>query len=154
MSRRPRSLFTTFWNLLTRRDAVEHDLDAEVRGYADELVARHIRQGLHPAEARRRVLAQMGSIESVKERVRETRSGWTLEAMLFGVTAGDPLTLATVAMLFGCVAGIASVIPALGALRVDPVGCCAPTSSRMSERMRHLDRYAARNAIVYSLRAA
>lgn len=82
MSRRPRSLFTTFWNLLTRRDAVEHDLDAEVRGYADELVARHIRQGLHPAEARRRVLAQMGSIESVKERVRETRSGWTLEAML------------------------------------------------------------------------
>jgi putative ABC transport system permease protein len=41
--------------------------------------------------------------------------------MLFGVSPTDPGTLAAVAALFGCVAWIASVIPAHRATRVDPM---------------------------------
>ena len=45
----------------------------------------------------------------------------TLEGMLFGVSPTDPATLATVAALFGGVSWIASIIPAYGATRVDPM---------------------------------
>jgi ABC-type lipoprotein release transport system permease subunit len=41
--------------------------------------------------------------------------------MLFSVGPADPATLALVAALFGCVAWIASVIPAQRATRVDPM---------------------------------
>jgi len=45
----------------------------------------------------------------------------SLRPMLFGVTAADPLTYATVGfVLFGC-AVIASLVPALHATRIDPM---------------------------------
>jgi putative ABC transport system permease protein len=45
----------------------------------------------------------------------------SLRPLLFGVTAGDPLTYASVGLvLFGC-AVIASLVPALGATRIEPI---------------------------------
>jgi hypothetical protein len=38
---------------LTGRERLETTLDAELRGYADEMTERKIRQGIPPAEARR-----------------------------------------------------------------------------------------------------
>ena len=45
--------------------------------------------------------------------------------MLFGVGAADPLTLVAVAGLLFVVAGLASVVPARRAARVDPVRALA-----------------------------
>src|SRR5688500_5741178 len=45
----------------------------------------------------------------------------TLEGILFGVSATDRTTLAAVAVLFGCVSWIASIVPAHRATRVDPM---------------------------------
>jgi putative ABC transport system permease protein len=44
-----------------------------------------------------------------------------LESVLFGVTATDPLTFATIAVLLGAVASLASYIPARRATRADPM---------------------------------
>ena len=44
-----------------------------------------------------------------------------LETLLFNVTPGDVLTFATVGALLGAVAFVASAVPALRAVRVDPM---------------------------------
>ena len=44
-----------------------------------------------------------------------------MQPMLHGVTPGDPLTFAAVAVLLAGVAGIASLVPAVRATRVDPI---------------------------------
>jgi putative ABC transport system permease protein len=42
-------------------------------------------------------------------------------SLLYGVSPGDPLTLASVALALMATAGVAALIPALRATRVDPV---------------------------------
>ena len=44
-----------------------------------------------------------------------------MQPMLHGVTPGDPLTFAAVAILLTLVAGLASLVPAVRATRVDPI---------------------------------
>jgi ABC-type antimicrobial peptide transport system permease subunit len=47
--------------------------------------------------------------------------GWVLDAVLFGVASGDVPTYAGVAMVVLAVASLATLSPALRALRIDPV---------------------------------
>ena len=44
-----------------------------------------------------------------------------MEGLLYGVTASDPLTFASVATILGAVALLASLVPAWRATRVDPI---------------------------------
>lgn len=44
-----------------------------------------------------------------------------MASLLFGVTATDPLTFSTVAVILGVAALAATVIPALRATKVDPM---------------------------------
>jgi putative ABC transport system permease protein len=44
-----------------------------------------------------------------------------LSSLLFGVTAGDPLTFAAIPLLLSAVALVASCLPALRAIRIDPL---------------------------------
>jgi ABC-type antimicrobial peptide transport system permease subunit len=44
-----------------------------------------------------------------------------IENMLFGVTPTDPLTFAAIVVLLGLVALLACLVPALRALRVNPI---------------------------------
>jgi ABC-type antimicrobial peptide transport system permease subunit len=46
--------------------------------------------------------------------------GRSLSALLYGVDTTDPLTFATVALVLGVTAVIASIVPALRAARLDP----------------------------------
>jgi ABC-type antimicrobial peptide transport system permease subunit len=41
--------------------------------------------------------------------------------LLAGVSGSDPVTFCAVLLLFGCVALVASVVPARRAIRVDPI---------------------------------
>jgi hypothetical protein len=66
---------------LLRRDDVERELDEEVQAALDVLVDEGIRRGMSAAEARRVAMVELGGIESVKERVREVRSGTCIEAL-------------------------------------------------------------------------
>ena len=64
---------------LTDRRHVEADLDNELRACAEILAEEKIAKGIHPAEARRRALAELGGVESVKQAVREERAGSGLQ---------------------------------------------------------------------------
>jgi putative ABC transport system permease protein len=44
-----------------------------------------------------------------------------IENMLFGVTPTDPMTFAAIVLLLGVVALLACLLPALRAMRVDPI---------------------------------
>jgi predicted permease len=58
---------------------VERELDEELRAYVDLLIADNIKAGMSPDEARRQALLKVGSIEYVKDQVRDERPGMLLE---------------------------------------------------------------------------
>src|SRR5688572_7719515 len=74
--------FLSFWRNLFRRDRVERDLADEVRATLEILAEEKIRAGMTPEEARRAAGVELGSPESVKQQVRETRSGALVETIL------------------------------------------------------------------------
>jgi hypothetical protein len=67
---------------LLRKQRNDHDLDEEVRGYAEMLAEEKQRSGLTPAEARRQARIELVGVEQMKERVREVRAGEWLESLL------------------------------------------------------------------------
>jgi predicted permease len=75
--RRTRAL----WRNLFRREEVERDLDAEVRGYAELLTEEHMRRGMKPEEARRTSRLDAGGSEQIKEAVRSVRAGAWLDTL-------------------------------------------------------------------------
>src|SRR5688572_11662730 len=78
----------SFIRTLFRRQQIERDLDDEVRAYVDDRVAIRIAQGSDPHEARRRVLAEEGGLEPVKERTRSARVGFAFVTFLQDVRYG------------------------------------------------------------------
>jgi len=76
-----RSKIVSLYRSLFRGDALDDDLDEELRSFVDELTERKITSGLAPQDARRRAFAEAGGIEQVKERVRERRIGAGLGAL-------------------------------------------------------------------------
>ena len=60
---------------LFRREAVERELDDELRAYVDALTAEKVRAGMDAGEARRASLIEAGGVEQVKEAVRDSRAG-------------------------------------------------------------------------------
>src|SRR5262245_40595807 len=70
-----------FRNLFDKRE-VERDLDQELRSYIELLTEEKIRAGLPPDEARRAARAEAGSIEHIKDEVRDVRKGSLLDTGL------------------------------------------------------------------------
>jgi predicted permease len=69
--RRLRSL----WRNLVHRARVEREIDDEVRGAFDLLVAEKTRAGMRPHEARRAATLELGRVDSLKEQVRDVKAG-------------------------------------------------------------------------------
>jgi hypothetical protein len=59
---------------LFRRKREEQELDAELREFLETAVDEKVRNGLSPQDARRAARVEMGSLEAVKDRVRD--AGW------------------------------------------------------------------------------
>jgi len=68
-------------NLIVR-PRIERDLDQELRAYLDHLIEEKRNAGMDPGEAIRAARVEMGSLEQVKEEVRQVRSGHMLEVFL------------------------------------------------------------------------
>lgn len=113
----------SLWRAWRHRDALDRDLDAEVRAAVDELAARHRARGMDQAMARRAALLDMGGVEVVKQQVRDGRAGAGLEALLLdvrhairGVRKAPGLTAtvaATLALAIGANAAIFSIVHAM-----------------------------------------
>jgi predicted permease len=73
---------------LFHKDKLEDDLDAEIREYVDAVAGEKIHAGMSPSEARRAALAEMGGMEQVKQAVRESRTGTSIELLWQDVRYG------------------------------------------------------------------
>lgn len=67
---------------LVRRDALDRDFDEELAAHVELATDEYVRQGLTPAEARRRALVRLGGVESSKQLHRETRGLPSLDGFL------------------------------------------------------------------------
>jgi predicted permease len=74
-------LFGLFRNLV-HRDRVEHDLDTELRGTYEMLVAEKIQAGATSDAARRTARLELGGVEQLKERIRDVRMGTLVDSVL------------------------------------------------------------------------
>ncbi|HEX5439011.1 MAG TPA: ABC transporter permease [Gemmatimonadaceae bacterium] len=66
---------------LFHRAAVERELDDELRDYIERLAEEKVRAGMGPAAAHRAARLEMGGMQQVRERVRDSRTGATLESI-------------------------------------------------------------------------
>jgi putative ABC transport system permease protein len=72
----------SLWRTLFRRDRLDAQLDEELHGYLDGLIDRNIRAGMDPPEARRAARIEMGGVVQVRDDVRGSRIGTSLETAL------------------------------------------------------------------------
>jgi len=79
---RPLTRLCSIVRNLLARDRVERDLDDELHAALDLLIEEHLRKGTPPDEARRAAMLQLGSVESVKQQVRDVRSGAVIDALI------------------------------------------------------------------------
>jgi predicted permease len=70
-----------FFRNIFPRHRDDHDLDDEVREYAELLAEEKMRAGMNPEDARRTARLEMGGVEQVKENVREARAGAWLDSL-------------------------------------------------------------------------
>ena len=71
-----------FWRNLLSKDVVERDLDAQVRSYTELLAAEKVQAGMTPEVAMREARLEIGSIEDLKEEVRDVRTGAIVETTM------------------------------------------------------------------------
>jgi predicted permease len=89
--RRASSRLASLWRNLRHREAVDGDLDDEVRATFDLFVDEQVRSGMDPAEARRRATIALGRTDAITTQVREARSGAGLETAWHDITFGARL---------------------------------------------------------------
>jgi putative ABC transport system permease protein len=74
--------------ILLRREAVEREMDAEMRHHVECEIADRIGRGMAPDEARRTALRDFGGIERFKEEGRDARGTRALEDVVLDVRHG------------------------------------------------------------------
>ena len=73
---------------LFHKDELDSDLNAELGQFVDAIVDEKIEAGMSPSEARRSVLGEIGGMEQVKQAVRESRTGTSIELLWQDVRYG------------------------------------------------------------------
>jgi hypothetical protein len=78
----PLTRIASLWRSLAQPSRLDDDLDEELRGYLDTLVAKKVRAGMDPDAARRAALVEIGGLDRVKEAVRDGRIGHGVETTM------------------------------------------------------------------------
>ena len=71
-----------------RGEAVERDMDEEIRSHLEMLEEENLRRGMKPEEARRQALKSFGNLGRVKEMARDVRGGGMMETFLQDIRYG------------------------------------------------------------------
>jgi predicted permease len=75
----------SLWRNLVHRRRADDDLDQEVRAAFELLVDEKTRAGMGPDEARRAAVLELGRVDAVKEQVRESRAGASVDTFVHDV---------------------------------------------------------------------
>lgn len=71
-----------FWHNLRHRQALDAELDEELRAYVESIVTDKIRRGISPDDAVREARREIGGLEQVKQGVRDARTGAFVEGLI------------------------------------------------------------------------
>ena len=119
-------------NLLHKR-RLESDLDEEIREYVEAVAQEKIDAGMSSPEARRNALAEMGGMEQVKQAVRQSRAGTTIELLWQDARYGmrmlrrNPSFTWTAVITLGlCIGATTSIFSAVYSLLLRPLPYAAP----------------------------
>lgn len=144
---------------LFRRNAMEAELDQELRAHFEKQVEKHVRAGSTPEEARKRTRLEFGGLDQIKEECRDARGTWALEStwqdlryalrMLRKTPAFTLIAVTILAVGIGSNAAVFSLIDALllrslavpephrlVAISFGPPGNPGPLSGPMFDRLR------------------
>jgi predicted permease len=120
-----------FCQTLFQRDAIETELDVEVRAFYETMVDRYVRQGHPEPEARRLARLKFNPPEQVKEEVRDARTGATIASVtrdvkyaLRGMRKTPAFALVTIVTLALGIAANSTIFSMVSrfVLRPPPVG--------------------------------
>ena len=71
-----------FWRNIFERETANEALDEEVRGYLELTAAEKVRCGMAPEAALREARKELGGVEQVKQTVRDTRAGVSMDIVM------------------------------------------------------------------------
>jgi len=71
-----------FWRNIFKRENANADLDEEVQGFLEMTAAEKVRCGMAPEAALREARKELGGVEQVKQGVRDTRAGVSLDIVM------------------------------------------------------------------------
>ena len=124
----------SLWRNLLHRDAVERDLDDELRAAEDELARRYAARGLSEAAARRAARVDLG-VEPTRESVRDVRIGVHAERLVADVRyawrtlrKAPAFTAAAVASLALGIGGNVAIFTCLNAIVLRPLPVREPSA--------------------------
>jgi putative ABC transport system permease protein len=78
----------SIFRFLFQRQAVESELDSELRYHVDRQTELNLSRGMRPEEARRAALLSVGPVEALKDDCRDARAGRFVETLLQDVRYG------------------------------------------------------------------